>query len=75
MNEEGKNGYFSTDSLILDVFDLLRALRKGIWLILLAGIIGGLLAILEPDYLFHRLIGRVLRRMLITEPILKEPHL
>lgn len=44
MNEEGKNGYFSTDSLILDVFDLLRALRKGIWLILLAGIIGGLLA-------------------------------
>lgn len=44
MNEEGKNGYFSTDSLILDVFDLFRALRKGIWLILLAGIIGGLLA-------------------------------
>lgn len=44
MNEEGKNGYFRTESLILDVFDLIRTLRKKIWLILLVGIIGGILA-------------------------------
>lgn len=44
MNEEGRNGRFSTDGLILDVFDLLRTLKKKIWLVVLAGIIGGLLA-------------------------------
>lgn len=44
MNEEAKNGYFNTGSLILDVFDLLRALKKRIGVILLVGIIGGILA-------------------------------
>ncbi|MGN0293514.1 MAG: YveK family protein [Lachnospiraceae bacterium] len=56
MNEEAKNGYFNTGSLILDVFDLLNALKKRIWLILLVGIIGGILAnlgtrvFIEPTY-------------------------
>lgn len=44
MNKDIKSGNFDADGLILDVFDLLQALKKKIWLIAVIGILGGIAA-------------------------------